>query len=204
MSTKDIILYKALIMFSEKGYEGVSMRDIASEVGIKAASIYNHFKNKEDIFNSLIKMMDERYKEFTNSMNTIGCDASEDAKVYLGIKEEELQIIVKKMFLYFLKDEYAAPFRRMLTAEYYRSSKAKTTYIDLFINGVIKYQSTIFRILSKQGYFVECDPEIAAYQFYSPIILLLYKYDLKEDKEEEVLKILENHVHQFSMLYTKK
>ena len=35
MTTKEAILYKALIMFSEKGYEGVSMRDIASEVGIK-------------------------------------------------------------------------------------------------------------------------------------------------------------------------
>ena len=34
-NTKDIILYQALTLFSDRGYEGVSMRDIASKVGIK-------------------------------------------------------------------------------------------------------------------------------------------------------------------------
>jgi AcrR family transcriptional regulator len=40
-------------LFSENGYDAVSMRDIASEVGIKAASIYNHFPSKRDILKSM-------------------------------------------------------------------------------------------------------------------------------------------------------
>ena len=48
-STKETIINETLTLFSEKGFEGVSMRDIAAAVGIKAASIYNHFKNKEEI-----------------------------------------------------------------------------------------------------------------------------------------------------------
>ena len=43
-NTKQKIIEESLKLFSEKGYEGVSMREIASAVGIKGASIYNHFK----------------------------------------------------------------------------------------------------------------------------------------------------------------
>jgi len=40
----------ALIQFTEKGYEGTSLSDIAQEVGIKKQSIYSHFKNKDELF----------------------------------------------------------------------------------------------------------------------------------------------------------
>ncbi|MFW9794952.1 MAG: TetR/AcrR family transcriptional regulator, partial [Candidatus Thorarchaeota archaeon] len=49
-STKKLILESAYNLFVERGYEGSSMRDIAVSAGIKAASIYNHFDNKEQIF----------------------------------------------------------------------------------------------------------------------------------------------------------
>jgi len=51
--TKDRIIYAAIVLFSGKGYSKVSMRDIAKNVGIKAASLYNHFKSKEEILHSL-------------------------------------------------------------------------------------------------------------------------------------------------------
>ena len=55
ISTKQKILYESLKLFSNKGYDGVSMREIASAVGIKGASIYNHFKGKEDIFQGIFE-----------------------------------------------------------------------------------------------------------------------------------------------------
>ena len=36
-------------IFSQKGFNGVSVREIAREVGIRESSIYNHYKNKEAI-----------------------------------------------------------------------------------------------------------------------------------------------------------
>ena len=47
--TKSRIFDMALRLFSTSGVENVSMRDIAQAVGIKAASIYNHYVNKEQI-----------------------------------------------------------------------------------------------------------------------------------------------------------
>jgi AcrR family transcriptional regulator len=54
-----MIIVEALDLFSERGYEGVSMRDIAAKVGIKASSLYNHFSSKADLFDSIVQEMSE-------------------------------------------------------------------------------------------------------------------------------------------------
>ena len=51
ISTKERILDAALILFSEKGYDGVGMDLIAETVGLKGPSLYRHYKGKEDILN---------------------------------------------------------------------------------------------------------------------------------------------------------
>ena len=53
IGTKERIKNTAIILFSDKGYSKVSMRDIAKKVGIKAASLYGHFRSKEEILHSL-------------------------------------------------------------------------------------------------------------------------------------------------------
>ncbi|MGD9397068.1 MAG: TetR/AcrR family transcriptional regulator [Candidatus Thorarchaeota archaeon] len=53
LSTKKQILDSAYQLFVDKGFRGSSMRGIAEHAGIKAASIYNHFENKEQIFEAV-------------------------------------------------------------------------------------------------------------------------------------------------------
>ena len=95
MTTKDLILITALRLFSERGYDGVSMRELASEVGIKAASIYNHFSSKEDIFNSILVEMQNRYEQIVNTINVPAGTSKEAAKQYVGMSEEKLQQIAE-------------------------------------------------------------------------------------------------------------
>lgn len=47
--TNELIVAAALELFAEHSYEGTSMRQIAASVGVKPASLYNHFASKEDI-----------------------------------------------------------------------------------------------------------------------------------------------------------
>lgn len=54
-NTKQAILQASIKAFSERGYYGVSVRQIAAEVGIKEGSIYNHYASKEDIFNHVLE-----------------------------------------------------------------------------------------------------------------------------------------------------
>jgi AcrR family transcriptional regulator len=63
-STKDKILRTAAKMFSERGYESVTIREIANSIGINSASLYHHFSSKHDILTSLYQFYsDERSKE---------------------------------------------------------------------------------------------------------------------------------------------
>ncbi len=52
--TKDQIFESAVDLFSQKGYSGTSIRDIARKVGIKESSIYNHFSGKKDILDTIL------------------------------------------------------------------------------------------------------------------------------------------------------
>lgn len=46
---RQLILDEAAKLFKQKGFAGTSMRDLAGEVGIEAASMYNHIKSKDEI-----------------------------------------------------------------------------------------------------------------------------------------------------------
>ena len=63
MDTKQRILDEALTLFSEKGYANVYVADIADRVGIKAPSLYKHYKNKQAIFDAIIEEMNQRFLE---------------------------------------------------------------------------------------------------------------------------------------------
>jgi len=59
MSTKERIMRAAAKMFSDSGYDKVTMREIAAAVGINPASIYNHFSSKDNLLKSLYKLYSE-------------------------------------------------------------------------------------------------------------------------------------------------
>ncbi|WP_397361938.1 TetR/AcrR family transcriptional regulator [Olleya sp. R77988] len=65
---KEEIIKTAAKLFKEKGYSAVTMRDLASAMGIKAASLYNHISSKQDILNAIIISLAE---EFTKGMKLI-------------------------------------------------------------------------------------------------------------------------------------
>jgi AcrR family transcriptional regulator len=61
--TKEKIFDVAVDLFSKHGYNGVSVRKIAAGVGIKESSIYNHFKNKEEILHCIFDCFQEGMRE---------------------------------------------------------------------------------------------------------------------------------------------
>ncbi|TMV50073.1 TetR/AcrR family transcriptional regulator [Paenibacillus mesophilus] len=66
----DKIKQAAMKHFARSGYEGASLADIASEVGIKKPSLYNHFAGKEQLFLSVLGDISEDYKRFLLSKLT--------------------------------------------------------------------------------------------------------------------------------------
>lgn len=56
--TKERILQTALRLFAEDGYEAVSVSTIAGELGMTKGALYKHYKNKQDIFDSIVARME--------------------------------------------------------------------------------------------------------------------------------------------------
>ena len=65
---KTEIINVAAKLFKEKGYSAITMRDIAQAMDIKAASLYNHIKSKQEI---LALIIIEIAEEFTNTISQI-------------------------------------------------------------------------------------------------------------------------------------
>lgn len=80
MSTREHILDKALELFTDKGYEGASMDDIAQAVGIRKASLYAHFSGKESLFTAVFE---DILAEYARVIDTLTACAQEDAPTRL-------------------------------------------------------------------------------------------------------------------------
>jgi AcrR family transcriptional regulator len=75
-STSDVIVETGLELFSKIGYDGTSMRQIASLVGIQAASLYNHYASKEELLWSIVedalgRIRGYQRKAFTEEATTV-------------------------------------------------------------------------------------------------------------------------------------
>lgn len=68
----------ALEMFVSRGYDGSSIRDIASEVGIRGASMYHHFSSKEEILWDLTRLaLDDLAASWHSARDATGADEPE-------------------------------------------------------------------------------------------------------------------------------
>lgn len=200
-TTKERILKEALALFAEKGFEAVSVACIAKAVGIKAPSLYKHYKSKQDILDSVLVKMEQRYKAQVSSMEMNGKEADKDAGLFSMMKEEQLLEMGKNLFLYFLHDEYVSKFRRMLIIEQFQSKRMSEIYLEQYIDEPLSYQGMMFGLLTQAGILKTVQPKIMALQFYGPIYLLLNLCDSQPQREAEALEMIEQHICQFNKVY---
>lgn len=62
-NTAEKIVERATGLFRDNGYFGTSMNDIAQSIGLKKASLYNHFRSKEDIAKAVITRLNDEFRE---------------------------------------------------------------------------------------------------------------------------------------------
>jgi AcrR family transcriptional regulator len=188
-------------MFSEKGYELVTVAEIADAVGIKAPSLYKHFKSKQDIYEAIIIEMDSRYKNHMDAMRMDGKEAEKDREYYATIDEDELVRFGLALFKHFLHDEYAGKFRRMLTITQVTNKDLSDVFVTRYFNDPLTYQGKSFAMLSEAGKLAPEDPRIMALHYYAPIFLLLSICDRHPEFEQEAIKMKEQHIRQFIRVY---
>lgn len=84
LDRKSEIRRTAKKLFKEKGYAATSMRDLAKEVGIEAASLYNHLSSKEELLNEMCFDIAEQF--FQAFQSATAAEQSPSKKLKAAIK----------------------------------------------------------------------------------------------------------------------
>lgn len=204
MTTKERIIDEALTLFSVKGFKGTSVKNIADAVGIKDSSLYKHFKSKREIFDTIVAKVGEKMQALSENVGIPTEENLEEAVAYYGkLSEKQLQELSKKIFLFYLEDDFMSRFWRMANMEQYQNSEISEIFRKIYMEDSIVYQSKLFEEMIKQGYFFASSPEVIAMNFYTPIFFLLSKYNNRPKEREEALLILKRQVSEFYRIYRK-
>ncbi|MFT8351243.1 TetR/AcrR family transcriptional regulator [Clostridium saccharoperbutylacetonicum] len=201
MNTRDKIIYESLNLFSTKGFDAISVRDIAKSVGIKASSLYNHFKNKQDILDTIISKYSAYISNFfDHTMHNCYINEIVINKIKYFSEEYFFKDSIE-IFMFYLKDEYVVKFRKLLIIEQFNNSEIANIYNKIFVEDILNFHTNIFELLMDENVVIKKDPYILALQFYSPAFLLFYKDDNITDKE---LTSLKSHIAEFKDTYVLK
>lgn len=204
MDTKQRILDESLTLFSEKGYANVYVNDIAERVGIKAPSLYKHYKSKRAIFEAIVKKMNENFEEQAKALSINGTDAAADSKIYEDMSEDRLLVLGRQLFLYYLHDDYNSRFRKMLTIEQFGDKDLADMYSKLYVDDPLSYQSMLLGMVAASGLLKTDNVEIMTLHFYAPIYYLLTICDRDPSREPWALQTLDAHIRQFNHLYGRE
>lgn len=196
-NTRNKIIQCALDLFSVKGYEGVSMRDIAAEVGIKAASIYKHFSNKEEIYSAIVEL-------FQNKTELIFQAPIENEQKYLSITPEAISEMMKQVFSVYVRDPFLSKCRKLFLISGFEREEIGSLFARSFVQIPIAYNTHIFQMLldaCKENKEQKWDAQIMAYQFYTPVLIIIQEYDYKALSLEDAIKRIDGCVKQFAEVY---
>ncbi len=183
MNTKEKIFNVSLDLFSKKGYDSVSLREIAEEVGIKKSSIYNHYSSKEsilmDIFNKFtasFEIDDENIE--LNENNPL----LENPELFYHLGSEA----IKNM----LFQETNLKIWKLILIQMHHNEKIRSFFQNEILVKPLLFWEGLFGILKEKGVIhKDSNPNLLAKQYYSfPIYLLLEICAKYEDIPKEVLE----------------
>ena len=155
MTKKEIIKNEAARLFRLKGYKATSMRDIAQEVGMEAASLYNHIANKQELLSETMMYIAEK---FTAGM--------EDILQSSLSPREKMERLIGLHIRQTVSDPDAVS---IITSEWVHLEEPT---LKKYLQLRNKYEKNIRKIIQKgikEGQFAKVDIEIAVFSFMSTL-----------------------------------
>ena len=187
-STKEKLLNAALELFSKKGYSATSVDEIAESIGIKGPNIYKYFKGKEALLYAITDYAGSRY----NEKMRMELDTSE-----IIHNAEEFKQFTISQINYTLTNEDIIRLRKMYTIEQFRDEHmSKMSTIHQYTNIMDKYKK-IFTDLINNGKVKNCNPELIALEYTSPITILIQLCDRDPSRKDEILDKIDKHIDFF-------
>ena len=189
--TKEKILKHALKLFSTKGYKATTVRDIAGAMGVKQSALYNHFKNKDEILETLVA-------DLTSSAIVTLFDDKDAQELHKQGKALLASIATTFKLIGF--DSKNEALLKLLMQEIYRNERIREIYNEHFYQENVKKLSGIFFSMMQEEKIKSSDPLLLANEFFSPLFFYQMQVSLlKLDKKStsSVISMFEKHVDFF-------
>ncbi|MDO5328255.1 MAG: TetR/AcrR family transcriptional regulator [Clostridia bacterium] len=193
--TKERILTAALDMFSQKGYEGANIRELAASLGLVKSGIYKHFESKEAIWNALLDRMIAYYGEHFGSTEHLPP---------VPDSLDELAAMTMRMVELTIRDEQIVKTRKVLTLEQYRDERARELATKHFLTGLTEMFTRIFSGMMEKGLLKKDDPAMLAFAYTAPISALIHLCDREPEKTEDAIRKIEAFSRHFIATYEVK
>ena len=198
-NTKQEILDAALELFSVQGFEATSIAQIAGAVGIRKASLYSHFENKQAILDALVQEVLEQYEEHSLFARA---DWEKDTGSLPQTPDDAVQMI-QGQIRYILHDPAISRARKMLVIEQFQNRSLAKLQTKQNYTDVLGYFTGLIKCLIQKGVLAEDDPEIMAAQFCLPITVWINLCDREPEREQEVMDLVDKHIRQFFRRYAR-
>ena len=175
---KEEILIVALHLFARDGYEAVSVSQIAGELDMTKGALYRHYKSKRDIFDSIVKRMEQQDSEQARENEVPEESIEKTPEEYQNISFDDFVEYSKSMFEYWTEDDFASSFRKMLTIEQFRSEEMQKLYQQYLVSGPASYVKDLFESMGIT------DAKDKAVRFYAILYFYYSLYDGTDDNEK--------------------
>lgn len=199
--TKLRIVEAALDLFARHGFDAVRVEQIAEKVGIKAPSLYKHFKSKQDIFDAAITLMDQRHEAQVRALEMNLLDAERDAALMSTISEDALFEKVASMVRFAVHDEGYRQLRSTLALARQSNPSLAQRYEDRYLQLYLTYHTRLFVALMEANALIKGDAEVIALQYFAPILVAMGTIERQPEQEAEAMELIRRHVHQFLLAY---
>ncbi len=190
--TKEKILAAALDLFSQKGYEGTNIRELAASLGLVKSGIYKHYESKEEIWNALLDKMIAYYGERFGSAEHLP-PVPDSPKGLLDMTMRMVDITVH--------DEMIIKTRKLLSIEQFRDDRARMLATRHFLTGLADMFTPVFAGMMEKGLLRKDDPAMLAFAYTAPISALIHLCDREPGKTGEAMKQIEAFSRHFIETY---
>jgi AcrR family transcriptional regulator len=119
VETRERILESAKLLFSERGFDGVTIRNISDEANVAVSAVNYHFKTKENLFFVLIE-------KFINDQMDHLLDMFEEPQSMLDFRNR-LEIFTNYHICFHLRD---LPLSRLVQVEFHNRSSVVQALLD--------------------------------------------------------------------------
>ena len=199
-NTKQEILEASLELFSVQGFEATSISQIASAVGIRKASLYSHFENKQAILDALVKDVLEQYAEHSIFAKA-DWDQYDDTEDKPALTPDAAAQMILGQVRYILHDPHISRARKMLAIEQFQNPELAKLQTKQNYSDVMHYFTGLVKYLIRHDVLTEDDPAIMAAQLCLPISTWINLCDREPDREAEVMELISRHIQQFFKVY---